>query len=75
MLTGKLGEVMQRVCAGRDELSLARRCAGTGARDFYQRSMFTFHFPEGVAPKDGPSAGITDGDELGVRAAAGSCLS
>ncbi len=58
-LTGQLGEVMKESATA--AFSWVRRNAELFglSPDFYRRTDFHFHVPEGSTPKDGPSAGIT----------------
>ncbi len=58
-LTGQLGAVMKESATA--AFSWVRRNAESYglSPDFYRRTDFHFHVPEGATPKDGPSAGIT----------------
>jgi ATP-dependent Lon protease len=58
MLTGQLGDVMKESI--HTAMSVLRsRAEGLHLQtDFYEKSDFHVHVPEGATPKDGPSAGI-----------------
>ena len=56
--TGQLGEVMQESIHAAMTVMRGRMKAFGLADDFYEKSDFHIHVPEGATPKDGPSAGI-----------------
>ncbi|AKI97338.1 endopeptidase La [Kosmotoga pacifica] len=56
--TGQLGDVMKE--SAQIALSLARKlCDNEKYSEFFEKTDFHIHVPEGAVPKDGPSAGIT----------------
>lgn len=56
--TGQLGEVMQESIQAAMTVVRGRMKTFGVADDFYEKSDFHIHVPEGATPKDGPSAGI-----------------
>jgi len=56
ILTGHLGEIMKE--SVKIAMSLTRKLCGDN-RDFFEKTDFHVHVPEGAVPKDGPSAGVT----------------
>ena len=67
-LTGHLGDVMKE--SARAALSWFRGQTDAYGVDagFYQSSEIHLHVPSGAIPKDGPSAGVTMGDGIGLGA-------
>ena len=62
-ITGKLGDVMKESIAGGAVLrpQPGARCFGIKPTLFDKVDIHV-HVPEGATPKDGPSAGVGDGD-------------
>lgn len=56
--TGKLGEVMQESIQAAMTVARSRAMQFGLDADFYDKSEFHIHVPEGATPKDGPSAGV-----------------
>jgi len=57
MLTGHLGDVMKE--SATIAMTLCKSMCGDSKREFFEKSDFHIHVPEGAVPKDGPSAGVT----------------
>lgn len=60
-LTGQMGDVMKE--SAQIAFSCARAIVSCGKKkvlpEYFEKTSFHLHIPEGAVPKDGPSAGIT----------------